>query len=189
MKDRAVVFHRSRAWTDAASRGYELLLEDGKPSFALIHFWPGDAMRIRTKAAIPVGKWVHVAVTYDGSSRASGMQIYIDGKPADCDVVRNHLTRNITGGGGDNIAIGERFRDRGFKNGLVDEFQVFKRELSPVEVAELHQPGSLKVGGAGETDGVFSVGRRCSRRQRTWKRCEQFESSDPSSSIVCRRSR
>jgi hypothetical protein len=144
VKDRAVVFHRSRAWTDAASRGYELLLEDGKPSFALIHFWPGDAMRIRTKAAIPVGKWAHMAVTYDGSSRAAGMRIYIDGKPAECDVVRDNLTRNITGGGGDNLAIGERFRDRGFKNGLVDEFQVFKRELSPVEVMDLHQPGSLK---------------------------------------------
>ena len=30
VKDRAVVFHRSRAWTDAASRGYELLIEDGR---------------------------------------------------------------------------------------------------------------------------------------------------------------
>ena len=26
-KERAVVFHRSRAWTDAASRGYELQIE------------------------------------------------------------------------------------------------------------------------------------------------------------------
>ena len=30
VKERAVVFHRSRAWTDAASRGYELLIEDGR---------------------------------------------------------------------------------------------------------------------------------------------------------------
>ena len=35
--DRAVVLRRSKAWTDAASRGYELLLEDGMPSAALIH--------------------------------------------------------------------------------------------------------------------------------------------------------
>jgi hypothetical protein len=143
VKDRAVVFHRSRAWTDAASRGYELLLEDGKPSFALIHFWPGDAIRIRTKKPIRVGEWVHVAVTYDGSSRANGMAIYVNGRNADCDVIRDHLTRNITGGGGDNIAIGERFRDRGFKGGSVDEFQVFDRELSPLEAMELFQPGTI----------------------------------------------
>jgi hypothetical protein len=29
-KERAVVLHRSQAWTDAASRGYELLIEEGK---------------------------------------------------------------------------------------------------------------------------------------------------------------
>jgi hypothetical protein len=143
VKDRAVVFHRSRAWTDAASRGYELLLEDGKPSFALIHFWPGDAIRIRTKAPVAVGKWVHVAVTYDGSSRAAGMSIYLDGVRADSEVVRDHLTRNITGGGGDHLAIGERFRDRGFKGGIVDDFQVFARELSPLEALELFKPGTI----------------------------------------------
>ena len=46
-REREVVFHRSRAWTDSGSRGYELLLEDGRPSFALVHFWPGNAIRVR----------------------------------------------------------------------------------------------------------------------------------------------
>ncbi len=40
---RAVLLHRSRAWTDAASRGYELLIKDGQLAFSLIHFWPGNA--------------------------------------------------------------------------------------------------------------------------------------------------
>lgn len=137
LKERAVVFHRSRAWTDAGSRGYELLLEDGKPSWALIHFWPGNAIRIRTKESIPLETWTHVAVSYDGSSRAAGLRIFVNGKPADFDIVRDNLTKNITGGGGDNIAIGERFRDRGFKGGRVDEFRVFKRELTEFEVAQL----------------------------------------------------
>jgi len=35
VKERAVVFHRSRAWTDAASRGYELLIEDGHLKWSL----------------------------------------------------------------------------------------------------------------------------------------------------------
>ncbi len=136
-KPRAVVFHRSRAWTDAASRGYQLLIEDGCLSASLIHFWPGNALRVRTKEEIPPGQWVHVTMTWDGSSRASGLRLYVNGQQADVDVVRDHLYKNITGGGGDNIRIGERFRDRGFTHGLVDEFRVFDRQLSAIEASQL----------------------------------------------------
>ncbi|MFO0890009.1 MAG: DUF1553 domain-containing protein [Isosphaeraceae bacterium] len=142
-KDRAVVLHRSRAWTDAGSRGYELLIEDGKLAAHLVHFWPGNAIGIETKAELPVDRWVHVAMTYDGSSRAKGLSLYLDGKRADCEVVRDHLVKNITGGGGDELTVGQRFRDRGFKNGLVDELAVFDRELTPLEVAQLFDRRSL----------------------------------------------
>jgi len=143
VKERAVIYHRSRAWTDAASRGYELLIDDGRLAASLIHFWPGNALSVKTKEPLPTGEWLHVAVTYDGSMEAAGLRIWINGRPAELDVVRDELTKNITGGGGDNIAIGERFRDRGFKNGLVDEFQVFERELTPLEVRQLHDGSSL----------------------------------------------
>jgi hypothetical protein len=143
VKQRAVVYHRSRAWTDAASRGYELLIEDGRLSAALIHFWPGNAIRVRTRKQIPTRQWLHVAVTWDGSSRADGLTIYVDGQPADCDVIRDHLRKNITGGGGDQITIGERFRDRGFTGGRVDEFRVYARELTAIEIAQLHDQQSL----------------------------------------------
>ncbi len=132
-KERAVVFHRSRAWTDAASRGYQLLMEDGKLSWSLIHFWPGNAMSIRMIDPVPLDQWVHVTVTSDGSSRAEGLKIYFNGQVARCEVVRDHLTRQITGGGGDHIAIGERFRDRGFTRGSVDRFRVFDVELTALE--------------------------------------------------------
>ena len=144
VKERAVVFHRSRAWTDAGSRGYELLIEDGHLSFALIHFDPGNSNRVRTARPIPAGSWQHLAVTYDGSSRAGGLRLYLNGQPGQQVTVRDNLYRHITGGGGDNITIGQRFRDRGFSGGLVDEFRVFKRELSGLEVAQLHDGRSLQ---------------------------------------------
>jgi hypothetical protein len=53
--DRAVVFHRSRAWTDAASRGYELLVAEGHLRWSLVHFWPGDAVSVRAAEPLPVG--------------------------------------------------------------------------------------------------------------------------------------
>lgn len=140
VKERAVVFHRSRAWTDAASRGYQLLIEEGKLSWSLIHFWPGNAIRVKTRDAIPTDQWVHVAVTNDGSSRADGLRIFVNGQAAEVEVVRDSLTKQITGGGGDHIAIGERFRDNGFKHGLVDRFRVFESELTPLEVMRLAKP-------------------------------------------------
>jgi hypothetical protein len=145
VKDRAVVFHRSRAWTDAASRGYQLLIEDGRLSASLIHFWPGNAIRVRTKQQLTTKQWHHVVVTWDGSSRADGLSIYLNSEKAEIEIVRDDLYKNITGGGGDNIAIGERFRDRGFKNGLVDEFKVFDRQLTPLEVAHLSDDKTLTV--------------------------------------------
>ncbi|MEE2640277.1 MAG: DUF1553 domain-containing protein [Planctomycetota bacterium] len=132
-KKRAVVLHRSRAWTDAASRGYQLLIEDGKLSVSLIHFWPGNAIRVRTRNAIPIQKWIQASFSYDGSSRADGLKIYLDGQPVETEIVRDNLYKNITGGGGNQIAIGQRFRDKGFKQGKVDDVKVFDRELTPFE--------------------------------------------------------
>ena len=53
-QERAVVLHQSRSWTDAGSRGYELVLERGRPFFGLIHFWPGNAIAVRGREALPL---------------------------------------------------------------------------------------------------------------------------------------
>ncbi len=143
VKDRAVILHRSMAWTDAGSRGYQLLIEDGKLSVGLIHFWPGNALGIRTREPVPLDRWVHVAIAYEGSSRAAGLALYVNGRRADCEIVRDKLTKNITGGGNDHITVGQRFRDRGFKNSLVDEIQVFDRTVTPLEVAQIYDGVTL----------------------------------------------
>ena len=142
-KARTVVFSRSRAWTDAGSRGYQMLLRDGHLSASLIHFWPGNAINVRTKAKLRKDEWHHVAITYDGSTKAAGLVIYVNGKMAETEIHKDNLYKNITGGGGDTIVIGQRFRDVGFAGGLVDDFRVFKRELTGGEVAQIHDGESL----------------------------------------------
>ncbi|WP_236622054.1 DUF1553 domain-containing protein [Novipirellula maiorica] len=153
VKQRAVIFHRSRAWTDAASRGYELLIDNGRLSWSLIHFWPGNAISIRSTDVIPTNQWIHVVVSNDGSSSAAGLAIYVDGKQVETETVRDALTKNITGGGGDNIAIGERFRDNGFKHGSVDEFQVYDTMLTELEIQRLSaakRPPANPIAGSNE---------------------------------------
>ena len=142
---RSVVWRRSRAWTDAGSRGYELLLEEGRPSVALVHFHPGNSIRVRASKPLPLNTWKHVVVTYDGSSRAAGLRLWLDGRPLASEIVYDKLTKSIEGGGEPDLKLGERFRDTGFQQGEVDELQIFTRELTPLEVAHMHDRRTLQT--------------------------------------------
>jgi hypothetical protein len=145
LAERAVIYRRSRGWDDAGHIGYELTQLGGRLSAKLCHFWPGDAIGIETEGILRPDEWFHVTVTYDGSSRAAGLKIFVNGLPAQTRVVQDHLTRQIRNwaGGYDDLAIGTRYRDRGFKTGTVDEFRVFERQLSAIEVAQLYDGRAL----------------------------------------------
>ena len=141
---RQVVLHRSRAAEDSAFRGYSLVLDDGHLVVSLVHFWPGDAIQVRTKSTIPIHVWSHVAFRYYGSSKADGVRLYVDGKPVEVEVVRDRLTRDIVhraewGDSDTNVplALGARFRDVGFRKGRIDELQIFDRDLSDLEIARV----------------------------------------------------
>lgn len=133
--DRSVIYHRTRAWTDSASRGYQLLVKKGKLSASLIHFWPGNAISVETTKPVPTNQWIHVSFAYDGSSRANGIQIFIDGKPVATTVVKDNLQKKIVGSGTSHLVLGARFRDIGFKAGKISELSVFHRRLSDPEIA------------------------------------------------------
>ena len=95
-QERAIIVHQSRAWSDAGSRGFELTLDHGRPFFGLIHFWPGNAIAVRARQPLPLNEWSRLVVTYDGSSRAAGIRLYLNGAALETDVVRDHLYKDIT---------------------------------------------------------------------------------------------
>jgi hypothetical protein len=146
-QDRAVVLHQSRAWTDSGSRGFELVLDHGKPFFGLIHFWPGNAIAVRAKQELPLNEWSQITVTYDGSSRAAGIRLYLNGAPLETEVVRDHLYKDIVHraewgdaeAGNIRLQLAGRFRDSGFKNGSIDDLQVFDLRLTDAEVTQLER--------------------------------------------------
>lgn len=141
-RDRAVILHQSRAWSDSGSRGFELVLDHGKPFFALIHFWPGNAIAVRAKQSIPLSQWSQVAVTYDGSSRAAGIRLYRDGVRLETEIVRDRLTKDIVhraewedmDAGKIHLTLAGRFRDSGFQDGEIDELEVYDVALTDAEV-------------------------------------------------------
>ncbi|MBM3967134.1 MAG: DUF1549 domain-containing protein, partial [Planctomycetes bacterium] len=142
---RVMIAHQSVAAEDAAFRGMQLVLENGKPQFSLIHFWPGNAIRVEAIDPIPVNAWTQLGVRYDGSSTAAGITLFVDGKSVPVVVVRDQLTRDFRyrGSWGDSnagsvqISLGARFRDIGFRDGCIDELQIFDWALSSGEMAAL----------------------------------------------------
>ncbi len=135
---RQVLVHQTRAREDAGSRGWALELEGGRPVFRMAHFWPGDAIEVQAVEPIAADAWAHVAVTYDGSSRAAGVRLFVHGLRVNTKIVRDGLTRDITYSDSlKGITLGARFRDTGFKDGLMDDFQLFDRALSAIEIAPL----------------------------------------------------
>ena len=157
---RQVVLHHSKAPVDAGSRGYELLLENGCVAVGLHHLWPGNSLKVRARTPLPTNEWVHVAFTYDGSSRASGLQLFLNGAAIDTEVIRDRLRKDVTYDGGEpDLAIGYRFRDAGFKGGKVGDFRVFNRALTPLEIADVAGREDLRVAWSAGPDSLSETQR------------------------------
>ncbi|WP_234800589.1 DUF1553 domain-containing protein [Luteitalea pratensis] len=131
-------------------RGYELILRpDGTLTTGLHHVAPDNSVEIETVTPMTVGDWYHVAVTYDGSSRAAGLRLYVNGVRAPTRVMTDNLARSIISeplgdwGGISAIRLGRR-GDENLSDTSVDEFYVFPDELTALEVATLAAPGAAR---------------------------------------------
>ena len=63
-------------------RGVDLvLLEDMRPAVHLIHEWTGNAIKVVGDDPLQRGAWHHVAVAYDGSGKAAGITVRVNGAP------------------------------------------------------------------------------------------------------------
>ncbi|MCP5143889.1 MAG: DUF1553 domain-containing protein [Gammaproteobacteria bacterium] len=130
--------------------GYRFAINDGRLWVSLAHSPPANMIALLTTTEFPIGRWTHVTLTYDGSSRAAGTLLYVDGAPAAVEVVRDSLTRSMrpwnTGDVFDpfyGLAFGTRFREKAPVGSGLDELRTFDRPLLPVEVALLHDPAAL----------------------------------------------
>lgn len=136
----AAVVYQACDGTDAGPVGYDLLVDNGILTARMFRHWPGNAIAVRTTQPVPANTWTHVAVTYDGSSHAAGLHIYLDGKLAPQEVVRDKMLKGI---GEHTLVFGQRFRDRGFKGGRIADLAIFNRAITALEVAQLYDNHSL----------------------------------------------
>jgi len=115
-------------------RGYDLLLADGKVFVHLIHKWTNNVLRVSTRESLPKNKWSHVFATYDGSGKAAGVKIFVNGKAAPLTVTHDTLTGSILTPA--TLHLGKRATGSAF-SGALDEVRIYRRALAPAEVARL----------------------------------------------------
>lgn len=115
-------------------RGFDMLFSGGRLSVHLINTWPTNAIKVNTENVLKKDEWQHVFVVYDGSSKASGLKIYFDGKAQDWTVEQDRLTDTIRSKVP--LYVGRRNPGAPFR-GLVDEVRIYDRALSETDVQAL----------------------------------------------------
>jgi len=124
-------------------KGHSLFLENNKLKFIMAHSWPQNAIHVVTKKQIPTRKWTDVTITYDGSGRAEGVHIYTNGVPAEVEVLGSRVYKSILYKydihtyGFRGMQLGVKDRIVTLKNGGLDEFKWFNKELSTLEALHL----------------------------------------------------
>ena len=134
----------SRRNGEQKRQGYDLTLtQDNRLSLRLIHQEGDTYLEVTTKAAIAPDQWTHVLATYDGSGRAQGVQLYIDGQAQPVRVPHDNLEPTSTLLNGNDLLVGHwNHRNQttdtyGFTGGSIDEVRVYQRTLTPLEAQQL----------------------------------------------------
>jgi hypothetical protein len=125
-----------------ALRGFDLLLGDGKLHLHIIHSWPQSALRIVTKSPIPQDAWTHVFATYDGSGKASGAKLYVNGQSVPFEVTNDNLAGSIQNK--TTLNLGKRSATHPFK-GALDDVRIYNRALKADEIAALAEKPILDL--------------------------------------------
>ncbi len=113
-------------------RGWRIEMHDRRFNIQLISEWDKNVVELRTKEQFPADKWHHVLLTYDGSSKAAGVKLIINGKAVALDTRKDTLSGTIVtaapfriGGNGSQITA------------RVDDLRIYNRALAAEEAAVL----------------------------------------------------
>jgi hypothetical protein len=125
----------SRANDEAEGKGFGLGLKNGRLYASLVQRWLDDGVRVESVETVPLNRWSHVSLTYDGSRLASGVRLYLDGRPLQTRTDLDYMNQPFDAkqplriGGG--LGAENRFRGR------MAEVRVYRQALGADEAAVL----------------------------------------------------
>ena len=129
-------------------RGWEFHLDQANHlSLRLIHALPHNYIHVRTDQTIPTHQWSQIGFSYDGSSQAHGVSLFINGQSADAIIEFDQLYKSILPVKNDPdrkrderaVRVGKSYRgftgENGIFKGLVDQINIYDATLSKLEMA------------------------------------------------------
>ncbi|UZO82603.1 DUF1553 domain-containing protein [Aquimarina sp. ERC-38] len=150
-----VIFHKAYGTRLHSYRGYHLsITKDNTFELLLAHVWPDNAIVEKTIKEVPREQWIQLTLTYDGSSKANGLKLYMNGDPMQTKVEIDNLYKDIIFHDLDDyiypkpiepgLQVGARWRGKGIAGAIVDDLKVFNKELTPLEILKLTDPKLLE---------------------------------------------
>ncbi|MEY2750508.1 MAG: hypothetical protein RLZZ550_479 [Verrucomicrobiota bacterium] len=134
-----------------AAQGWSLFLNNANYGFYLISKWPNDAIKVTT--AKPIAKkdtWQHVLLTYDGSGKAEGIKLYVDGAMVPLNLEINRLATSSQSK--TPTRLGQRSASE-FYEGNAQEVRFYDRALSAAEAFALARVDGIRAKVAGKLAG------------------------------------
>ncbi len=123
-------------------RGVDLFVNDGRFEVQLAHRFPDDAIKVITRQKFEGDHWRHVLATYDGSGRATGLRLYVDGRLRELEIEKDALQGSFLHSGP--WRIGARAND-GFFTGQIDDVRIHDREVSAEDARLVAFEGFLPI--------------------------------------------
>ena len=115
-------------------RGYDFWLQNRSFGTHIVSTWPSNALKVVSDKQLEVNKWHHVVVVYDGSSKASGVKLYLDGNlvgnKVEQDSLKDSIVTKIP------FKLGSRSKSSYFK-GELDELRIYDRALNQDEIKNI----------------------------------------------------
>ncbi len=129
----AIIGHMSDG--GQSHRGWDLWVEGRRIGGHLINNWPENALKVVTRDQLPADQWVHVALVYDGSRKAAGLQVYVNGQPQPTNVTADSLS--ATTKSKVPLKIGQRDKGSPISGVSLQDVRLYARRLSEGEVVSL----------------------------------------------------
>ena len=136
-------------------RGWDIYLDNQNfINMRLINVLPTNLIHVKSTEVVKKDIWTHVTFSYDGSSSANGIIIYIDGKKSNLEIKVNNLYKSIHP-----VPVGKKSEsgfplnirkkdkrplrvgrsgmyhsgDKGLFSGTVDDIFLFSKDLTSLE--------------------------------------------------------
>ena len=131
----------TRAQDEPEGSGFGLNLRNGHLEANLVLRWLDDGARVESESTVPLNRWSHVVLTYDGSRAASSVRLYLDGQPLKTKIHLDDLNQSFAAK--EPLRIGAGLGPANRFHGSIAQVRIYRAALGAEEIAVLAEPASL----------------------------------------------